>query len=71
MGLAVDSKLITVVRRLKQYDTEGEAWLKTLPMDISMSYSSNGYVDSLYAAKQALFDALFGDLAEDVAWFLY
>lgn len=69
--IAMDVKLINVVRKLKQYDNEGQNWLNSLPSDINMVFFENGYVDSVCNARQELFAALFGIYADDVNWFLY
>lgn len=67
----MEAKLIEVVRRLKEFDNRGQAWLKLLPSDINMAFIDNGYIDAMHMANQTMFQALFGDFSEDVAWFLY
>jgi hypothetical protein len=64
-------ELIDVVRKLKYLDNEMDAYLNTVPSDIGCVIFDNGYVNSLYTQKELLINALFGDMAEDVSWFLF
>jgi hypothetical protein len=64
-------ELIDVVRKLKDWDTEQEEYLKTIPSDIKSVFFENQYTNLLSMQKDILIDQLFGDMAEDVLWFLY
>lgn len=64
-------ELIDVVRKLKYLDNEMDAYMKTIPNDIAIAFMDNTYVNNLYTQKEVLINALFGDMAEDVSWFLF
>ena len=64
-------ELIDIVRKLKDMDAERVKYLETIPQDISAAFFDNVYVNLLYKQSDMLIDALFGDHAEDVTWFLY
>jgi hypothetical protein len=64
-------ELIDVVRKLKDWDTEQEEYLKSIPSDIKSVFFENQYTNLLSMQKDLLIDQLFGDMAEDVFWFLY
>lgn len=64
-------ELIKIVKQLKYLDNEMDAYMGTIPPDISSAFFDNTYVNSLFTQKELLINALFGDMAEDVSWFLF
>lgn len=64
-------ELIDVVRKLKDWDTEQEQYIKTIPYDIASVFFDNQYINLMSMQKDLLISQLFGDMAEDVMWFLY
>lgn len=46
-------------------------WVDTIPSDIDIAFCDNTYVNSLVTINLALIKELFGDLYDDVYWFLY
>lgn len=64
-------ELIDVVRRLKDWDTKQDEYIKTIPSDIGTAFFDNEYTNLMSLQKDMLIRALFGDMAEDVMWFLY
>jgi hypothetical protein len=64
-------ELIEVVRKMKEMGAERDVYFATIPQDINAAFFDNTYVNLLYAQNDLLINALFGDMAEDVTWFLY
>ncbi len=67
----MNKELIDVVRKLKEFDIEGENYRMSIPSDINWVFFDNRYVNGLQMQKDMLIDLLFGDMADDVSWFLY
>jgi hypothetical protein len=65
------AELIDIVAKLKEYDIEQVAYLDSLPVDISSAFFDNKYTNALSAQRDLLIKALFGDMSEDIEWFLY
>lgn len=49
---------------------DGQAWLDGIPRDISTAFFDNTLIQSLEYNNTLLMKALFGDLYEDISWFL-
>lgn len=67
----MNEQLISIVRKLKDWDTEQEQYIETVPPDIRSIFFDNQYINLLCMQKDALINQLFGDMADDVMWFLY
>jgi hypothetical protein len=46
-------------------------YLDSIPPDINSVFFDNAYVNNLAMQRDVLIEELFGDMAEDVFWFLY
>jgi len=67
----MNEQLINVVRKLRELDNQGDKYIQTIPSDINSVFFDNIYVNALDMQKNILIESLFGDMAEDVKWFLY
>lgn len=67
----MNEQLIDTVRKLKDWGTEQEQYIQTIPLDIRAVVFDNEYTNLLCLQKDALINQLFGDMADDVMWFLY
>lgn len=65
------SELKTFLSKYRQDMERGDKWIYALPIDISAAFFDNKYIDSLYARESLSMQMLFGDLYEDISWFLY
>lgn len=65
------TKLIEVVRQLKELDTVAQEYLDQVPTDLSVAVFDNTYVNSKGEAYDVLVHALFGSMSADIFWFLY
>ena len=65
------SKLIEVVRQLKELDIEAQEYMKRVPIDLTEALFDNTYVNSKSQAYDVLVHALFGSMSADIFWFLY
>lgn len=64
-------ELIDVVRKLKQLNNQRLKYLEKVPADIACFLIDNSYTEALQKQIDLLVESLFGDMAEDVSWFLY
>lgn len=64
-------ELVNIVRKIRTLDNESDAYTSSIPSDISAAFFDNTYVNNLQTQKELLITALFGDMAEDINWFLY
>jgi hypothetical protein len=67
----MNKQLIDLVKKLKELDVTADVYLQSIPKDINPAFFDNGYVNALQLQKDMLIDVMFGDMAEDVSWFLY
>lgn len=67
----MNPKLINTVRQLKQLVTEQHKYLDSVPPDIACFLIDNSYTERLRQQVDLVIAQLFGDMAEDVCWFLY
>jgi len=67
----MNQKLIDLVRKLKDHETRMNQYLDSIPSDLNSVFFDNAYVNNLAMQRDALIEELFGDMAEDVYWFLY
>lgn len=54
----------------RKTQTKGQEWLDTVPRDINSAFYDNPFVESFYANNELLMRAAFGELYEDIYWFL-
>jgi len=69
----MNSKL-ELLRRIKELDREGQAFLDTIPLSlyyIKEAIFDNDYVGTTERKANACLEYVFGDYYEDVCWFLY
>jgi hypothetical protein len=64
-------ELIEVVRKLREIESRQHAYINKLPADISGAVFDNEYSNLQGYKFDLVLQALFGDFAEDVYWFLY
>lgn len=64
-------ELVDVVRKLKNYDDEKSKYIESIPSDISSAFFDNTYTNAQSMQVDCLMEALFGNMIEDVCWFLY
>ena len=67
----MNKELIDVVRKLKELDNQGDKYLQSIPSDINSVFFDNTYVNALQMQKDMLINLVFGDMTDDVSWFLY
>ena len=67
----MNKQLIDLVRKLKELDVTGDVYIQSIPRDINSAFFDNAYVNGLRLQKDMLMDLLFGEMVEDVSWFLY
>lgn len=64
-------ELVDIVRKLRSLDIKAETYINRIPTDINMIFFDNEYVNNIKTQKDLLINTLFGDMAEDINWFLY
>ena len=64
------TELIDIVRKLKDSCLVRDNYVKKLPPDFYTLFD-NEYVNELEKQIDMMVESLFGDMAEDVFWFLY
>ena len=64
------TKLIEVVKRIKELNTEGHNYLDNLPTGLDVIYD-NDYANTIGQINDVLVHALFKDYSADIFWFLY
>lgn len=64
-------QLINTVRELKQLNKQRLEYLEKVPNDIACFLIDNAYTERLRQQVDLVIAQLFGDMAEDVCWFLY
>ena len=62
---------LELLKNLRELQKVEDAYFDSLPRDISMAFIENGYTEALYKANALLMQEAFGDLAEEVGWFMY
>jgi hypothetical protein len=60
-----------LIRKLFELDRKQDAYIDSLPKDISSAFFDNAYVESIRRQNDMLVDEAFGDKAHWVNWFLY
>lgn len=65
------SELKTYLSKHKTEMERGSAWIDSMPSDINSAFFDNTYVNSLDTQISLTQKMLFGDLYEDISWFLY
>jgi len=63
-------ELILLVRKLKDMEEEMDQYIDTVPLDLRQVLFDNSYVNGMALQRDRLVEALFGDMAEDIFWFL-
>lgn len=56
---------------LREQQKIQDRWIDSLPVEISMAFVDNTYVDSLHRVNEHLMREVFGEAFEDASWFLY
>lgn len=64
-------ELVNIVRKIRTLNNESATYITSIPSDICAAFFDNTYVNNLQTQKELLITSLFGDMAEDVCWFLY
>ena len=64
-------ELVKVVRELRQLQLKQAAYLDALPREFQELLFDNEYTSHLEVQRSLLLQSTFGDLCEDVEWFLY
>ena len=64
------TKLIEVVRQLKELDTLAQEYISKVPTGFDVIYD-NDYANTLGQINDVLVQALFKDYSADIFWFLY
>ena len=67
----MNQELIDIVRKLKDLGTKQDEYIKTIPSDIGSAFFDNEYTYLISMQRDLLINQLFGDMADDVTWFLY
>ena len=67
----MNATLINIVRELKYLGTHMDAYIDTIPRDISEAFFDNEYTNLQAKQRDILLEALFGDMSSDIEWFLY
>lgn len=60
-----------LVSELYALDKEREAYIRSIPSDINAAFFDNTYTRTSGMQFDLVMQALFGDIYEDVCWFLY
>lgn len=63
-------ELILLVRKLKDMEEEMDQYIDTVPSDLRQVLFDNSYVNGMALQRDRLVEALFGDMADDIFWFL-
>ena len=63
--------VVSTVRQIRALMLQQDAYVDSLPADIRVFVFDNAYCDLKDRQNSILAEALFGDLYEDIAWFLY
>lgn len=62
----------TIFNKLVKLHKAADAWIDSVPAEISVAFFDNPYATNLCLANDALMKALFKEgLCEEVSWFLY
>ncbi|CAB4129867.1 hypothetical protein UFOVP116_153 [uncultured Caudovirales phage] len=64
-------ELIKIVKNLRSMIDAQDSYLDTVPQDLQSAVFANQYTEIENRKVDMLVAELFGDLAEDVNWFLY
>lgn len=65
------SKLKTFLTKYRKEIEYGDKWLDKIPGDVNAAFFDNGYVNSVLSRETLAMEWLFGDLHEEISWFLY
>ena len=63
--------VVSAVRQIRALMLQQDAYVASLPADIRTFVFDNAYCDLKDRQNSILAEALFGDLYEDIVWFLY
>lgn len=67
----MNEELIKVLQEVRKLRIEADAYLDSLPSDLSPYVMDNTYVNAVSMIGDKLLKRLFGTMYEDVSWFLY
>lgn len=67
----MDAKLIQLVREIRELDTEADTYAQKVVYPIDMFLLDNEYANCQALIQSKLMRVVFGDMYEDVTWFLY
>lgn len=67
----MNQNLINVVKQLRESTKQQESYLYALPREFQELLVDNEYTNQYDIQRTAMIQALFGDLTEDIEWFLY
>ena len=65
---------IELLKTIKSLDNEANRYLDSIPVflhEYKMSIIDNDYANDIGRQKDAMLQFIFGDLTEDICWFLY
>ena len=64
-------ELIDIVRKLKDIEEMQDAFIDSMPYEYNSIILDSKYTTNVYMQKDIILSALFGDMVDDVEWFLY
>jgi hypothetical protein len=64
-------KLISVLKEVRSLHREANNYLDKVPNDLQMYIMDNTYSNAISIINDRLLHALFGNMYEDVSWFLF
>lgn len=67
----MDKKLINLVRKIKDLDTQAIEYINKVMYPIDCFILDNEYSNCNALIQSALLKQVFGDMYEDISWFLY
>jgi hypothetical protein len=65
------TELIDVLKKIRKLNTDQDSYLDSVPRDLRCSVFDNKFAELEGLKYDMLMQTLFGDLYEDVCWFLY
>ena len=65
------TELIELIRKLREVENQQTAYINKIPSDISSLIFDNEYSNLQGLKFDFVLQTLFGDLVEDIYWFLY
>lgn len=64
-------ELIELVKSLREARNTQDNFIDSLPSSINEAFFDNGMVNSLYSTQSKLLKIVFGELYEEISWFLW